>query len=159
MGFDYSGLFVRGSLFLGLSELLDQTQGLALEAAVETPTDASLDNLIFVPIWINCTVTGRREAIHTSTSCKKAGGQLKEAEITSRRITDLLVAEIQELLELNATVREGTESSFFLELSGELGIGSVSHGWYVKWGREMWMMWCEEVTGCSGELYSRSGWW
>jgi len=157
MGFYYSGLFVRGSLFLGLSELLDQTQGLALETAVETPTDASMNNLIFGPLRINCTVTARGEAIHTSTSCKGAGSQPTDAEIISSRHTDLLVAEIQELLELNATVREGTKGSFFLELRGNMGIGSVSHGWYVEWGQEMWMMWCEGVTGCSGELYSRSG--
>ena len=50
---------------------------------------------------------------------------------------NLLVAEIQELIELNATVGEGSEGPFFLELSGEMGVRSVSHCWYVKCGLEV----------------------
>ena len=68
---------------------------------------------------------------------------------------NLLVAEVQELFKLNATVGEGSEGPLFLELSGELGVGSVSHGWYVECEPEM-MIWSEGRPGYSGELYSRS---
>lgn len=50
MGLDHSGLFVGRRLLLGLSQLLDQTQGLALETAVETPTGTSVDDLERTPI-------------------------------------------------------------------------------------------------------------
>lgn len=50
MGLDHGGLFVGRGLLLGLSQLLDQTQGLALEAAVETPTDTGMYNLECAPI-------------------------------------------------------------------------------------------------------------
>ena len=43
-----------------------------------------------------------------------------------RRITHLLIAQIQELVELNTTVRERTERPLLLELSGEGGVGDVS---------------------------------
>lgn len=55
--------------------------------------------------------------------------------------TNLLVTEIQELIKLNTTVREGTEDPFFLKLGSELGIGSVSHGRYVERELEVRMMW------------------
>jgi len=71
---------------------------------------------------------------------------------------NLLVAEVQELLELNATVGEGSESPLFLELGGELGVGNVSHGWYVECGLEM-MIRSEGSAGYSGKLYSRSRRW
>jgi len=45
VGLDHGGFFVGRSLLLCLSQFLDQTQGLALEAAVETPTGTSMDNL------------------------------------------------------------------------------------------------------------------
>ena len=44
VGLDYCGLFVGRSFFLSLSQFLDQTQGFAFEAAVETPASASMDN-------------------------------------------------------------------------------------------------------------------
>jgi len=72
VGLDHSGLFIRRRLLLSLSQLLDQTQGLAFEATVETPSNAGMDD-----------------------------------------IDELLVAEVQELLELNATVRECSEGPFF----------------------------------------------
>lgn len=50
VGLDHSGLFVGRRLLLGLSQLLDQTQGLALETAVETPTGTSVDDLERTPI-------------------------------------------------------------------------------------------------------------
>ena len=70
--------------------------------------------------------------IHTSTSCEES-----RRSVGKRRgygeSTNLLVAKIQELLEFDATVRECTECPFFLQLGGEVGIGSVGHGWYVEW--------------------------
>lgn len=45
VGFDHCGLFIGRSFFLGLSQFLDQTQGFAFEAAVETPAGAGMDNL------------------------------------------------------------------------------------------------------------------
>ena len=50
VGLDHGGLFVGRRLLLGLSQLLDQTQGLALETAVETPTGTSVDDLERTPI-------------------------------------------------------------------------------------------------------------
>ena len=41
-------------------------------------------------------------------------------------MTHLLIAQIQELVELNTTVRERTERPLLLELSGEGGVGDVS---------------------------------
>ena len=38
--------------------------------------------------------------------------------------TYLLIAQIQELVQLNSTVRERAEGSFLLEISGDLGIGN-----------------------------------
>ena len=73
VGLDHGGLFIGRRLLLGLSQLLDQTQGLALEAAVETPTGASMDNLKCAPAQINQEGNGRREAIRTSTSYKEGG--------------------------------------------------------------------------------------
>jgi len=95
VGLYYCGLFVGRSFFLGLSQFLDQTQGFAFEAAVETPASAGMDNF-----------------------------------------NELLVVEIQELLELNATVREGSECPFFLELGGNSGVGSLRHGRYLGCGSE-----------------------
>ena len=43
-----------------------------------------------------------------------------------KRMTHLLIAQIQELVELNTTVRERTERPLLLELSGEGGVGDVS---------------------------------
>jgi len=40
--------------------------------------------------------------------------------------THLLVAHVQELIELNATVGEGTESPLLLEISGDLRVGNFS---------------------------------
>lgn len=45
VGLDDGGLLVRRGLLLGLAELLDQAHGLALEAALETATGASMDEL------------------------------------------------------------------------------------------------------------------
>ena len=45
VGLDHGGLFVGRRLLLGLSQLLDQTQGLAFEAAVETPPGTGMDDL------------------------------------------------------------------------------------------------------------------
>ena len=42
------------------------------------------------------------------------------------RMTHLLIAQIQELVELNTTVRERTERPLLLELGGEGGVGDVS---------------------------------
>ena len=92
--------------------------------------------------------------MRTSTSCKES----KVSQIHSQgqsQSTDLLVAEVQELIELDATVGEGSEDSFFLEFGSDLGVGNISHGWCVEYGLEMWM-WSEGGTGYSGELYSRS---
>jgi hypothetical protein len=106
---------------------------------------------------LECTIRVKQEdsrwwkVIHTSTSCEQDLVSKNQGE---GRSTNLLVAEIQELLELNATVRKGTEGSFFLELSGDLGVGNVSHDSYVEWWLVMWMMWSEGEAGDSGELYS-----
>jgi len=40
--------------------------------------------------------------------------------------THLLVAHVQELIELNATVGEGTESPLLLEISGDLRVSNFS---------------------------------
>jgi len=88
---DDSRFFVGRGLLLGLTKLLDQTQGLSLEATIETPANAGLND-----------------------------------------VEELLVAEIQELLKLDATVGKSSECPFFLELGGEMGVGSVSHGRYVE---------------------------
>ena len=45
MGLDDGGLLIRGSLLLGLTELLDETHGLALETALETAAGAGVDEL------------------------------------------------------------------------------------------------------------------
>lgn len=45
VGLDGVWLLVGASLLLGLAELLDQTHWLALEAAVETPTSAGVDDI------------------------------------------------------------------------------------------------------------------
>ena len=45
VGLDHGGLFVGRSLLLGLSQLLDQTQGLAFEAAIEAPPGTGMDDL------------------------------------------------------------------------------------------------------------------
>lgn len=71
VGLDHGGLFVGRSLLLGLSQFLDQTQGLALKATVETPTGTSVDDLERAPIWVNQEGNRRREAVRTSTSCKE----------------------------------------------------------------------------------------
>lgn len=47
-----------------------------------------------------------------------------EKNIMSRD-THVLIAQIQELLELDTTVRESTEGSLFLELGGDGGIGNT----------------------------------
>jgi hypothetical protein len=41
------------------------------------------------------------------------------------RDTHVLIAQVQELLELDTTVRESTEGSLFLELGGDGGIGNT----------------------------------
>jgi hypothetical protein len=90
---------------------------------------------------------------------QRAVKRARLAKIRIRTIVDstnLLVAEVQELIELDATIRESSEDPFFLELGGEFGVSNVSHGRYVECGLEMWMMWSEGRTGYSGELYSRS---
>ena len=71
VGLDHCGLFVGRGLLLGLSQLLDQTQGLALEAAVETPTGAGMNNLECTPIRINQEGKWTTRRIHTSTSFKE----------------------------------------------------------------------------------------
>ena len=45
-----------------------------------------------------------------------------------RRMTHLLIAQIQELVELNTTVRERTERPLLLELGGEGGVGNFGVG-------------------------------
>ena len=60
VGLDYGGLFVRRGLLLGLSQLLDQAQGLAFEATVEAPPGTGMDNLRCTSIWMNPKVNGRR---------------------------------------------------------------------------------------------------
>jgi hypothetical protein len=133
VGLYYCGLFVGRSFFLGLSQFLDQTQGFAFEAAVETPASAGMDNL--TGVYINQEGNERREMIRTSTSCKE-GEVSKNQDHSRSRGTNLLVVEIQELLELNATVREGSECPFFLELGGNSGVGSLRHGRYLGCGSE-----------------------
>ena len=80
--------------------------------------------------------------MHASTSWKGREVSKNRDHIQSRG-TDLLVVKVQELLELNATVRKGSEGPFFLELGGNSGVGSFSHGRYVECGSEAWMMWSE----------------
>ena len=36
----------------------------------------------------------------------------------------LLIAQVKELIELNTTVREGTERPLLLEVGGDLGVGN-----------------------------------
>ena len=48
VGLDDRGLFVGRRLFLSLTELLDETQRLALETALEPTTSTSVDELIGV---------------------------------------------------------------------------------------------------------------
>lgn len=74
--------------------------------------------------------------IHTSTSCKKSKVNQNHSR-SQGQSTDLLIAEIQEFIELDATIREGSEGPFFLEVGSDLGVGNVSHGWYVECGLEM----------------------
>jgi hypothetical protein len=45
VGFDNSGLLIRGSLLLCLAELLDKTHGLALETALEPSTGTGMNDL------------------------------------------------------------------------------------------------------------------
>lgn len=45
MGLDDSGLLIGGCLLLGLAELLDETHGLALQAAAEPTAGASVHEL------------------------------------------------------------------------------------------------------------------
>lgn len=45
MGLDDGGLLIRGSLLLGLAELLDETHGLALETALEPSASTGVDDL------------------------------------------------------------------------------------------------------------------
>jgi hypothetical protein len=42
-----------------------------------------------------------------------------------RKDTHVLIAQIQELLELNTAVRKGAEGSFLFELGGDGGIGNA----------------------------------
>ena len=92
---------------------------------------------------------------YTHRRATNMAGQSKSGSQSDSQSANFLVAEVQELFELNASVGEGSEGPLFLELGGELGIGSVSHGWDVECGLQM-MMWSEGSTGSSGELYSRS---
>ena len=46
MGLDDGRLLIRGSLLLGLAELLDETHGLALETALEPTAGAGMDELV-----------------------------------------------------------------------------------------------------------------
>ena len=45
MGLDDGGLLIRGSLLLGLAELLDETHGLALQATVESAASTGMDEI------------------------------------------------------------------------------------------------------------------
>jgi hypothetical protein len=46
VGLDHGGLLVGGSVLLGLTELLDETHGLALESALEPPAGTSVHKLM-----------------------------------------------------------------------------------------------------------------
>jgi hypothetical protein len=45
VGLDNSGLLVSGSILLGLTQLLDQTHGLALKTTLETSTGTGVDKV------------------------------------------------------------------------------------------------------------------
>jgi hypothetical protein len=50
--------------------------------------------------------------------------RLRKQNNTRISNTHLLIAQIQELVQLNSTVRERAEGSLLLEISGDLGIGN-----------------------------------
>ena len=52
VGFDDSGFFIRGSLFLCLAQFLNETHGAALETALEPAASTSMNELLRIALLI-----------------------------------------------------------------------------------------------------------
>lgn len=61
---------------------------------------------------------------HTSTNCRGLISDI--SRLVTAVYTHLLVAQVQELVELNTPVGEGTEGPPLLEVGGDLGVSDIS---------------------------------
>ena len=72
MCLDDCGLFIRWSLLLGFAELLDETHGTALEAALEATACAGVDDLIGKVKYYECmSVVSLRYALQRTRKSKE----------------------------------------------------------------------------------------
>ena len=102
MGFNHGGLLVGECLFLCLAELFDETHRLALQAALEASAGTGVDEL---------------NELNKSWSASHCTQREKEKDI------HILIAQVEELLELDAAVGEGTERALLLHLCRLGGVG------------------------------------
>lgn len=140
VGLDGRGLLVGLSLSLGLSELLDETEGLSLESSGEPSAGSGVNELFGrvvkgreTKVIQNENVTKMRirqkeikkRKLSVSLSYTIFGRQKPEKKDLETHLNELLVREVQKLVQLNSSVRVLSELPLSLQLSGLGGIGEL----------------------------------